>query len=163
MKNKIFIFILSFLLTNCTEKKKAEVKIKKPYDESYIAVFDYYIHNADYTESTKVSLNAKEIVEVDLIFKEAIKDYNNHPERHIVIAHKPEGLNLKEYKRQYFPGFNEKGEKEVSVECVHNHVAKGNSWKEGRMVALGGGEYFFRVLINLSNRKFYNFTTNDPG
>ncbi len=150
-------------MTNCTEKQKVETKIKKPYDESYIVVFDYYTKNADYTDSTEVSLNAKEILEVDLILKEAVKDYNNHPERHFVIGnHKPKDLDLKEYKRQYSPSINKNGEKEVWVNCVHNHFAQGNSWKKRTVMACGGGDYFFNVQINLSKRKFYDFRPNGP-
>ncbi len=163
MKNILLIIVLSVVLTGCNEKQKAEVKIKKPYDESYIVVFDHYKHNKDYTDSTHISLNAREINEVDLILKKAVEDYNNHPERYFALRnHKPVDLKLEEYKRQYSLSINNKGEKEVWVSCVHNHFAQGDSWKRRIVIACGGGDNFFNVLINLSNHKFYDFRPNGP-
>jgi hypothetical protein len=161
MKKIIFTILFSILLINCQKKPKTEIKHQKPYDESYIVVFDYH-ELGDYKDTAKVTLNRKEIQEVDLILNKVVKDYNTHPERHFFIgSHKPQDINLINYKRQYYPYINKKGEKEVEVNCFCGD-RKNDNWKKGGGLPAGGGDCYFSVNINLSQQKFDNFFPNGP-
>ncbi len=82
---------------------------------------------------------------------------------HVVISRcihneKNKLLSPTKYKRQYFPVINEKGDKEVWVNCFCRNI-DGN-WKEELILVQDGGNCFFQLKVNLKAKKYYEFTVN---
>jgi hypothetical protein len=70
-------------------------------------------------------------------------------------------IDLKRYKRQYIGVTNEKGEKEVWINCfcIDPHNPKMN-WKKEFVMVKGGGNCYFNLKVNLTTKKYYDFDTN---
>ena len=65
------------------------------------------------------------------------------------------------YKRQYICYFNEAGEKEVFINCFHKSFIRNNDiWESELIRVFDGGNYFFKITINITNRTYYDFLIN---
>lgn len=94
-------------------------------------------------------LSVNEINELDKIISNFFAD------------HKYALLDIKKYKRQYFPVINDKGEKEVWVNCFCGHPDY--DWKNKIVFVFDGGNCFFNVKVNLQTKKYYDLMINGEG
>lgn len=113
--------------------------------------------NSNHTGSGKktTTLSANEIEELDSLFQKAILDHNSvvrDPFRYI--------KDLSVYKRQYVPVINEKGEKEVWVNCF---CSKHPNWKTEIGIVTDGGSCYFNLIINLHTKMNTSLDINGTG
>jgi hypothetical protein len=127
-------------------------------DTSYIAIIPFEGKSAFRNPSQLTSTDLKEIDKILLRFAE---DYN----KHILSSLSPNDdkrnylINLKDYKRQYTPTTNSKGEKEVLIYCICQNF--NGSWKKERIVVLDGGKCYFMLKVNLSTKDFESVVNGD--
>ena len=115
-----------------------------------------YIFDSSYLPA---ELNESEIVEVkDLLYK-SIREYNSSRKKE-----NPEydGLDTAkfQYNFQLVPALNKKGEKEVWINafCLESDLPM--NWKKEVIIVDDGGDCFFQLKINLTQKKYYNFIVN---
>ncbi|WP_293313676.1 hypothetical protein [Pedobacter sp. UBA5917] len=120
-------------------------------DTSYIAIITFEKKSAFRRPAQLTSTDLKEIDKILLKFAE---DYN----KHILSFIPPKGdkrnflINIKDYKRQYTPTTNSKGEKEVLIYCMCRTF--GPNWKKEPVVVLDGGKCYFKLNVNLTTKDF---------
>ena len=101
-----------------------------------------------------MQLTSTDLKEIDKILLRFAEDYN----KHILSFLSPNDdkrnylINLKDYKRQYTPTTNSKGEKEVLIYCMCQTFKF--DWKKERMAVRDGGKCYFMVKVNLSTKDF---------
>jgi uncharacterized protein YnzC (UPF0291/DUF896 family) len=103
------------------------------------------------------TLTQKEIQEIELLTNKSIDEYNKE------VNSKPikyGAINDIGYKVQLVPVINEKGEKEVWINCF---CETDFDWRKRIVGIRDGGSCFFRLKINLSNGKYYEFGINGEG
>jgi hypothetical protein len=61
---------------------------------------------------------------------------------------------LNQYKRQYIAGINEKGEKEIWVNCMCQVT---ENWRTEIPLIMDGGKCYFDVTINLTTKTYRDF------
>lgn len=165
-KYLIFILLIS-LGVNCQPKVE---NTTLQYDKEIIAIFDN--SKSDLLKNTKkAQLNSNDIIEIDKILKASILQYNVNEEKRLpeLQAKYPEekidkswvDIEIEKYKRQYIPYINNKGEKEVWIYCTINRRVH-STWKKEILFAAGGGNYYFEVTVNLSNKTYRDFSINGP-
>jgi hypothetical protein len=99
-------------------------------------------------DAKPTNLSIDEINEIDKLTYDCITKCKEHL------------LDLNKYKRQYVPVINDKGEKIVWV----NYFCDDNSyWMKEPVVVCDGGEYFFQLTVNLTTKKYYDFSVNGLG
>lgn len=114
-----------------------------------------------FKNTTPTSLEKNEIVAVERLLDDCIDEYNQkQPVKTSTDGRKyePVLINLTSYKRQYVPVINNKGEKEVWVNCFRN--AYDQDWKNKLISVRGGGTGFFNVKVNLNQKRYYEFKVN---
>jgi hypothetical protein len=143
-------------------------------DTSLIAVIPFNTYQTwIFNDCRSSKLNSTEIEKIETLFIECIDDFNlraekrfdklnnKHPEYHF---NKSDFIiNVKKYKRQYFPVINNQGEKEVWINCFCTDVEKVmkfQNWKTVQLSVKDGGNCFFNFKVNLTTNKFYGFITN---
>lgn len=169
MKRNYLLVLFSVFFLNCSKSK--EILPPLNYDTEKIAVLDGR-KLEDFKNKKATKLENNDIVEIESLLKLSVSNYNSnqielipyyqkkYPD--IKVGEENVGLiNLKNYKRQYVPYVNRKGEKVVWVYCtINQHVHK--QWKKELLFAAGGGENYFWVTINLTNKLYQDFSTNSP-
>lgn len=116
-------------------------------DNSNFVVFDYNAkeHHWIFKNALAVKLSEDEITEVKTLVKKAVDTYNlKQTDSRTVI-------NLQEYKFQFLPITNEKGEKEVWVNAF---CSTEKDWQKQIVFVLDGGKCFFQVFTNLTQKSF---------
>ncbi len=139
----LFLFILSCGRSNEKDTKSLDTSstqsIKQKIDTTFVV-----ITSDDNPNATGLSL--AEIIEVNNIFLQCISDNR----KHLLASNK--------YLRQYFPYYNEKGEKEVRVNCFCS--AMGLDWKKSEIRIEDGGNCFFSFYIRLDTKKYFDLIIN---
>ena len=108
-----------------------------------------------------IHLEKDEIIAAEKLLVDCIDEYNNkQPIKTSTDGRKyePVLINLTSYKRQYVAVKNNKGEKEVWINCFKNSFDR--DWKKEIISARGGGNGFFNLKVNLSKKKYYDFSVN---
>jgi hypothetical protein len=84
------------------------------------------------------------------------KENSKHPE--YGLKRKDFIVDLGNYKRQYIVVTNNKGQKEVWVNCFCDsfHI----NWKRDRVMVRDGGNCYFNLKINLTTKKYYDLMVN---
>ncbi|RZJ14962.1 MAG: hypothetical protein EON51_19015 [Acinetobacter sp.] len=171
---RLFILILACCFFSCRERTNLD-KVRIPDrqiavditdDKQYIAI----LNNKD--DSKDIELNHKQLILLDSLINEAVNEYNvsnklafqKKKKKYIDIHSKTKEfvINLKDYKRQYFPILNKQGEKEVVINCFC-YVSDNNNWKTEEVVVNDGGKCYFNLKINLQTEKYYDFSVNGNG
>jgi hypothetical protein len=116
------------------------------FEKSMTSLFD-----SSYSPATLVQ---SDINEIDSLYNEGVVDYNAC---HDVSKKMHETWN---YRRQYVCVINNKGQKEVYVNCLCDSM---NSWKTELVEIQDGGNCFFNFKINLSTKRYYDFNVNGSG
>ncbi|QNR84155.1 hypothetical protein H9N25_19950 [Pedobacter riviphilus] len=120
-------------------------------DTSYIAIIPFK-KNAAFRKSAQ--LTSTDLKEIDKILLKFAEDYN----KHILSLLSPNDdkknflINLKDYKRQYTPTTNSKGEKEVVIYCMCHTFNV--DWKKERIDVEDGGKCYFMLKVNLKTKDF---------
>ena len=115
--------------------------------------FEYPFDNLDYKPGS-LSQNDLDQVEASLIT--TVVDYNNslspgHDDYKI-------DLNANQYRKQLVAVLNQKGEKEVWVNCFCD--ARDESWRTEIVVVFDGGPCFFSFKLNLATKRTYELMVN---
>jgi hypothetical protein len=171
------VTILSlFLLQQCGQSQQSSDKSKTvtPVAKRYVDTSIYSILPHDTSDNwmsdnaTSATLSKDDLLEVERILKNSIKEYNKEQQRQfeaVSEAHSDYKLkkedfiiDLKRYKRQYIPVINKKGDKEVWVNCFCS--TSDSTWKQNVVFVKDGGNCYFNLVINLTNKSFYRFTVN---
>ena len=135
----IFICIISFC--------KAQGVIQLT-DTNYVVIS--YKQADIYKTSRKIkeaSLSANEVHQIGDLANKCIDEYNKG---------KWEKID-KNYKIQLVPFVNEKGEKEVWVNCFCWYDG---DWRKNIAGMMDGGSCFFNLKINLNRKKYYHLIVN---
>ncbi len=67
-------------------------------------------------------------------------------------------IDIERYNRQYIPVINDKGEKEVWINCFCN--SWGKNWRKEKIIVKDGGNCYFNLKINLHTKNYYDFMVN---
>jgi len=71
---------------------------------------------------------------------------------------------LSTYRRQYFGGINEKGQKLIWINCFSKENGFDHSdWRTEIIHVMDGGKDYFNVVINISKDECYRFFRNSIG
>ncbi|MBS1646636.1 MAG: hypothetical protein JST67_04795 [Bacteroidetes bacterium] len=137
-------------------KKHTSVLKEKQQDTTYV-ILPYSAAPWVFKEAKPSALTKKDVLEIDHLLKESVKEYQaKHPS-----AQENERVDLKKYQRQYIAVINNKGEKEVWVNCFCYNM--GVDFYTQVLDIKDGGSCFFNVKINLTQKKHYQFTVNSNG
>ena len=155
MLKLIRIFFISLLFVNCKNKDNHRAEIEVPPrqiladstdGEEYIAILQL-----DSSKSlTKLSEN-----EINTIEKLLSVEIDNHNKNF-----KENKIDLRFYKRQYFPQQNENGDTIVRIFCFCS-VEDNDKWKTEEIISpKDGGKCYINILINLTKKTVSHFQTN---
>ena len=175
MKAIIFIILISISSCNGT-KKTIEIKTNEKTQPKFkLAESDFVIlpFNIDwywiFKNVTPAELTKSELIEIENILNLAVKE-NNERQKINLKKHNEEypknkwnktgfELKLKGKKRQYVPVINEKGEKEIWINFFCNDW-KSDSWKTDLMIVNDGGNCYFNLKVNLTNKSYSELRIN---
>lgn len=114
------------------------------------------------------TLTNSDIIEIEKQLKTCIEKYNLEQEKNYELMSKNNPqykldknnyiIALKNYKRQLIPVINEKGEKEVWVNCFCDGGE--TYWQKEIVLVEDGGNCFFNLKINLFTKKYYGLMVN---
>ena len=184
MKNsRIYLFLfLSIAFIACRETQSSqttniseEIKtdsISIQLDTSVIAVIPYDTiifsgwHNLKNVKTTE--LTQLDLLEIEYILTNCIAEYNvlQKQEFDKLQTENPDWnydinqfiIDLKKHKRQYVAIFNSTGEKEVWINCFCDTWNK--NWRKSIAIVCDGGNCYFQLKINITQKKYYDFYVN---
>ncbi len=128
-------------------KSHAEIKI----DTSQYVVIKYGEFKV-FDNAKATTLSKAEIDQIEDLLHKAINDYNKDKKHYAKI------MPLSKYKIQFVPVINNKGEKEVWVNCFCD--ADSSRWRKELIIVEDGGNCYFQVKINLKTMKWYSMGIN---
>jgi hypothetical protein len=99
-----------------------------------------------FNSSTQINLSSEELSKIDSILQQCTNKIGSH---------------LSQYKRQYVPSINDKGEKVVWVNCFCSKWDR--NWKKELIRVEDGGSCYFNVTINLVTGKYDDLRVNGVG
>lgn len=173
-KISVLFFILIFFLCSCRQSDSS-IEYKKAksdsiqFDTSKIAIIKLDNQKHLIFENYKpTELTNENILEIEKILLKCIDNYNPTQEsyfKEVSLKH-PEYkfernrfiIDLSDYYRQYVASINNKGEKEVWVNCFCHSLYE--DWKKYLIIVEDGGNCFFNLKINLNTRKYYDLMVN---
>ena len=113
MKKRLTIFFLSLLIISCKrEKVDNPIETKLPEHSVSIDTTDgvpfIAILQLEYSKKS-INLSKDEIKTVEVLLRKTVENYNESYEKNYI--------DLRYYKRQYFPQIDENGDKLVGIYC----------------------------------------------
>lgn len=163
MKKIVLILLFLPLLSPLACSRTCGKKILNTDDFTYTVIrfdksYTWIFKNAEPSD-----LTVEEIKETERLLLTCIEEYNREP--YPLKAH-PEYkldknkfiIDLTQYKKQFIPVLNRKGEKEVWVNCFCEDNF--NDWKQQIVKVQDGGKCFFNVKINLMTKECYGLRVN---
>ena len=164
---KFLLSIASVLLTiipfiafgQYTSKQSSEVR----FDTSNTAILEFkkppvWIFDSAYKSA---KLNQNDLSVIDGFLRKAVDDFNSWQEKNNPNNAWKIDLKSHHYNKQLVAVINEKGEKEVWVNCFC--TVDDASWKSELVIVVDGGTCFFNFKINLSTKAYYDFRVNSEG
>ncbi len=156
MIKQYLLFFLLFLIISCKKEKISiqnelnipdrEVSIDTTDGEQYIAILQ--LNNS----KKVINLSDNEIKIIERLLRKQVEIYNKKVEKN--------RIDLRYYKRQYFPQIDKNGDKLVGIFCFCN-VQDNDKWKTQELQSpCDGGKCYFNVLINLTKKTVSIFQTN---
>jgi hypothetical protein len=156
--------ILAFTVSAQGSNNKATDKedttdITNSIDSSIIAIIPFerfggWVFKKHYTPAI---LTTNDIEKIELLLSKCVTDYNNK-----LLSDKKEhfGIDMTKhkFKRQYVAAVNDKGEKEVWINCFCE--IGGDNWKTSIIFVEDGGNCFFNLKVNLTNENCYDLSVN---
>lgn len=107
----------------------------------------------------QITLSNKEILLIECAISKSVKLYNQSRDAFLI--------DLKKYKRQYFPGVTSSGNREVWIRCINEDAIKvfrrfptPYDWRKDYTVIMDGGDNIFSLKVNLTTRRTSDFVTN---
>jgi hypothetical protein len=175
VKALIFIILISISSCNGTKKTTEIESTENTQTEFKLAESDFVIlpFNKDwhwiFKDVKPTELTQSELIEIENILKIAVEENNErqkinlkkHNEEYPKNKWKETGfeIKLKGKKRQYVPVINEKGEKEVWVNFFCDDWESDN-WKKDLMLVHDGGNCYFNLKVNLTNKTYSELGIN---
>lgn len=167
------LFLLTIISCNQTVKENKETTETKSdsiiVDTALIAIipFDTTYHWL-FEKAQPTDLNIVELKLIEKIIIDCVSEYNPEQRKQfneISNKYPNEKFKLKDfiieldrYKRQYVPIINNKGEKEVWINCFCD--TWDSDWQTEILDVLDGGNCYFQMKINLTEKKYYDFMVN---
>jgi hypothetical protein len=99
------------------------------------------------------TLEGDEIAQVERLLAKAVADYNKDETQ-------ARQIDLAQYKRQFVPVVNEKGEKEIWINCFAGDF---ENWQTQIIEVSDGGKSFFNLHVNLIQNNYSEFSVNGNG
>lgn len=168
--------LLAPLLVACnqnTDTKPTPNSSNNKIDSNQIDTSRFAILNHDsirykiFENGHATSLSQHDLREIERLLKECIDEYNEKQEvffkerkfqnPEISINLNDFIIDLKNYQRQYVAVKNEKGEKEVWVNCF---CGSGTIPRKNPVDVCDGGKCYFNLKINLTTRHHYELMVN---
>lgn len=151
------------MLSSCklSNDKPSELLIKDSKGETYISIFENFEtqKNETYFHPTKEEIQLAE----NLLKRELNKTKSQLVKEYDFFNETETPLSLNEYKRQYYPIISENNEKTIYfVGVCQELLYLYPHWNEKEIHTAGGGNCFFRGVINLSLRKVTTLSVNAP-
>jgi hypothetical protein len=176
MPRHILITMVCILtLCNCGHRKTDNVNVRTTQVENLVDTSLIVILPYDTSlfwickDCNQAELTPQDLDDIETLLKKCIDEYNNgqekqfneikskYPERNSDIGNFT--IDLIRYKRQYIAAINNKGEKEVWINCFCNTWNK--EWKkEQLLIVKDGGNCYFNLKINLSTKKYFELSVN---
>jgi len=130
-----------------------------PFDATYSWLFE---------KAQPTDLNMEELKLIEKIVMDCVSKYNPEQKKQfeeISNKHPNENFRLNDfvielnrYKRQYIPVINDKGEKEIWINCFCD--TWNTDWKKEIIEVMDGGNCYFQMRINLTEKKYFDFMVN---
>lgn len=150
-------------------RETSETKSDSIYvDMTSIAIIPFDTTYLLFEKAQPTDLNTQELQLIEKLIFDCISQYNPGQRKQFEeISNKYPNENFKlsdfiielnRYKRQYVPVINDKGEKEVWVNCFCD--TWDSDWKKEIIEVLDGGNCYFQMKINLTEKKYYDFMVN---
>ena len=111
------------------------------------------------------SLSKTEIQALQMLLEKFVAEHNAFLKMDTTLNSLDLNLDLRQYKRQFIPALNQKGEKEVFVTCICLEDIPGLirskiNWRKDVFKMNDGGKCYFLLFINLNTKQYRNFTVN---
>ena len=156
MKKRLTIFFLSLLFISC-KKEKIDNPIEPKLPERAVSIDttdgEQFIAILQLEDSKKsINLSKDEITTVEILLRKSVENYNENFEKNYI--------DLRYYKRQYFPQIDENGEKLVGIYCFCS-VEDNDNWKTQELITpKDGGKCYLHAMINVTKKTVSFFQTN---
>lgn len=155
MKFLKLLILLIFISCNSNQIGGNEYTVIEYNDQEWSAILG---------EAEPTDLTVEEIENIERIIGElvqrTIKLHNNELEKHYAGLPKEKQNEKKfEYFRQYVAGINGKGEKIVWINFFCG-PPKNENWKNEIILVADGGNCYFNIKVNLTERKYYEYMVN---
>lgn len=169
MKGLLAILPLTICLTSCGQTRQnndqsEKMSITASIDTSVIAVLPYDTTQMSIFKGYQQdNLSAADFEIIERLLTKSIETYNEEQELRYkkIKPVKDYLLDLKTHKRQYIAVINDKGVREVWVNCFCK--VWDSNWKKEIIMAEDGGVCYFNVKINLTTEKHYDLMVNGKG
>ncbi|MBF0694188.1 MAG: hypothetical protein IR153_03905 [Flavobacterium sp.] len=156
---KLFLLIIISVLYN-NNNLNAQV------DTSVITLLSYEKNNHVLKHRKSSSLTADDYAIIEEVLSATINAYNIEQKKNFLAQKSVDAkiseddylINLLNYKRQYIIVENIKGEKEVYINFFCQEWSDYS--RNNLVVAYDGGNCYFRLIINLSNKKTFGMLVN---
>lgn len=169
---KILIAIICLTTLAQTNKNIWDFQMDNPnlnIDTSKIAILPFDTsQNWIFVKALPADLTSDDLVEIETLFTNCIDEYNVEKEKEYLKMKEKQPrsklskdfyvIDTKRHKRQYIAVINEKGEKEVWINCFCNSWDR--NWKKEIIGVEDGGNCFFNLKINLTSKKYYALMVN---
>ena len=159
-----FVLIIFLYFSSPTQRYAAKINAASmlsnedfnKVDTSRIAVLP--LDKRDSRQFTKgdrqADLSLDEINKIEMLVDSAAKENNKKYGKAFHIE------NPSKYYKQLIAVINDRGEKEVWVNCFC-HLPQGFDWKKNVILVLDGGSCFFNVSVNLTKGLAFDFSVNN--
>jgi hypothetical protein len=168
LKNMLLFLSLIMMVISCDQKKNSGDSGSITYDSSYAVIphdtsNKYYMNrvNAMFGKDLKaILLTREDFITIDSLFNACVVDYNNSEKDNRFKI----DLSKTFYWKQIIAVINNRGEKEVLVNCLCDaydlQKLTQTDWKTQIMMGKGGGNCYFNFKINLSVKKYFDLSVN---
>jgi hypothetical protein len=138
-------------------------------DTSRIAILPFdTVQNWVFIKAIPADLTSDDLIAIETLFTKCIDEYNIEKEKEYLkmkekqpkskLSNDDYLIDTKRHMRQYIAVINEKGEKEVWVNCFCG--AGNQNWKTNLILVEDGGNCYFNLKINLTTGQYYEFMVN---
>jgi hypothetical protein len=164
------IFCLTTLAqTNKNIGKRQTDNSNLKIDTSKIAIIPFdTVQNWIFKKALPADLTSDDLLAIETLFTNCIDEYNVEKEKEYLKMKEKQPrsklskdfyvIDAKRHKRQYIAVINDKGEKEVWINCFCNSWDR--NWRKEIIGVEDGGNCFFNLKINLTLKKYYELMVN---
>ena len=105
------------------------------------------------------TMSEEDFFAAESILKHRVNEYNQTLKKEISSQDwKYRLIDLSNYKRQYVPTINEKGEQEIWINFFCDDIIE--NWESNLVHVMDGGNCYFNLTINLVTKKVVSFYVN---